>query len=144
MRDIVNLQQIANELDREPPRAALDPISFAQPHHRMVPMPDYVRHRDGINKIGILTSEAMVHQFETAAKAVEAMGKELERVVSHCETVKNDAIETMQKCQETADRYREEARRTFDAVEHNALIVQHVTNVCAELRDKIASTAIVS
>ena len=38
------------------------------------PMPDYVEHQDGVTRVGALTAEAVVRDYEAAAKEIEAMG----------------------------------------------------------------------
>src|SRR5689334_16468402 len=40
-------------------------------------MPDYVEHREDVDQVGRLAAEAVVRQYEAAAKAVEAMHGDL-------------------------------------------------------------------
>lgn len=138
-RDIINLSKLAQDvvgLDRA--ADALTPVQYAQPHHRL---PDYARHQEGISQLGALASEAVVHQFEIAAKSIEAMGQEMVKVVERCDGVRAHALATMKKIEQTALRYREEARKEFDKIQHNALLVEHVADTCDELQRKIAATA---
>ena len=41
------------------------------------PMPDYVEHEEGVPRVGALTAEAVVRDYEAAAREIEAMGAEL-------------------------------------------------------------------
>ncbi len=41
------------------------------------PMPDYVEHEKGVTRVGALTAEAVVRDYEAAAREIEAMGAEL-------------------------------------------------------------------
>src|SRR6201984_1997943 len=49
----------------------------AAPPVPIEPMPDYVEHREGVSRVGQLTAEAVVRDYEAAAKEIEAMGSEL-------------------------------------------------------------------
>ena len=64
------------------------------PVHRApaLAMPDYVEHRDGVTEIGKLSAEAVVREYEAAAKDIEAMGVELIGLVRQCEAMTRDAL----------------------------------------------------
>lgn len=139
-RDIVNLNRLAKDVIAED-RAGDLPVHYAHPHHRQMVLPEYVRHHEGVGHLGALAAEAVVHQYETAARAIEAMGKEMIKVVEHCDQVSANALKAMKECEKTALGYREEARKAFENIQHNALLVQHVAETCDELQRKIAATA---
>jgi hypothetical protein len=44
---------------------------------RLAPMPDYVKHREGVPPVGFLSAEGVARDFEAAAKEIEAMGSAL-------------------------------------------------------------------
>src|SRR4249919_1668053 len=55
-------------------------------------MPEYVEHRDGATEIGKLSAEAVVREYEAAAKEIEAMGAELVERVKQCEAMSRDVL----------------------------------------------------
>ena len=48
-------------------------------------MPEYVEHNEAATEIGKLYAEAVVREYEAAAKEIEAMGAELIERVKQCE-----------------------------------------------------------
>jgi len=48
-------------------------------------MPDYVEHQEGVTRVGALTAEAVVRDYEAAAREIEAMGAELISAAQKCE-----------------------------------------------------------
>jgi hypothetical protein len=58
------------------PARSLMPIN-GPPSVQSDPMPDYVKHQDGVPRVGALSAEAVVRDYESAAKEIEAMGAEL-------------------------------------------------------------------
>ncbi len=102
-------------------------------------MPDYVEHSDGATEIGKLSAEAVVREYETAAKEIEAMGAELTDLVKQCEVMTRDALAVTEELKETAGRYREEAKRVFLQIENCSLVTAEVRKTCTELREKIAA-----
>ena len=55
-------------------------------------MPDYVEHSAGATEIGKLSAEAVVREYEIAAKEIEVMGTELMDLVKQCETATRNAL----------------------------------------------------
>jgi hypothetical protein len=104
-------------------------------------MPEYVEHHDGASEIGKLSAEAVVREFEAAAKEIETMGAELIERVQQCEAMTRDAFAVSEELKQTAARYREEAKRIFVQIENCSLVMAEVRTTCAELRDKIAIPA---
>lgn len=114
-----------------------DPPTISSP----ATMPDYVEHRDGVTEIGKLSAEAVVREYEAAAKEIEAMGADLVEQAKHCERVMTDALAVTGELKEVAARYRTEAKRVFDQIENYSLVVAEVRKTCTDLRDKIAVPA---
>jgi predicted nucleic acid-binding Zn-ribbon protein len=102
-------------------------------------MPDYVEHRDGATEIGKLSAEAVVREYEIAAKEIEAMGAELIDLVKECEVTTRNALAVTEELKETAGRYREEAKRVFLQIENCSRVTAEVRETCIELREKIAA-----
>ena len=102
-------------------------------------MPDYVEHCEGATEIGKLMAEAVVREYETAAKEIEGMGAELIKCVKQCEAMTRDALTVTQEMKETAARYRTEAKRIFLQIENCTLMTAEVRNTCIEFKEKIAT-----
>ena len=73
-RDVV--RQFENDIASLTPATGDNALSYAPPANRIMPLPEYVTHRDGVSEIGMLSAEAVVREYENAAKEIEAMGKE--------------------------------------------------------------------
>jgi hypothetical protein len=102
-------------------------------------MPEYVPHEQGATEIGKLSAEAIVAEYEAAAKDIEAMGAELIKRVKQCETMTQDALAVTKEMKATAARYREEAKRVFLQIQECSLITAEVRKTCTELKEKIAA-----
>jgi hypothetical protein len=102
-------------------------------------IPDYVEHRDGATEIGKLSAEAVVREYEAAAKEIEEMGGELIERVKQCEVMTRNALAVNEEMKETAARYREEAKRIFLQIENCTMMTAEVRKTCTELKEKIAS-----
>jgi chromatin segregation and condensation protein Rec8/ScpA/Scc1 (kleisin family) len=136
-------QEIEAEFRNRPPVREPRPINFAPPRvgAPSLSMPDYVEHRDGATEIGKLSAEAVVREYEAAAKDIEAMGAELIERVKQCEAMTRDALAVTEEMKETAARYREEAKRIFLQIENVTLMTAEVRKTCTELKEKIAAPA---
>ena len=104
-------------------------------------MPDYVEHHDGATEIGRLSAEAIVREYEVAAKEIEATGAELLERVRQCEAMTHDALAVTKELKEIAARYREEAKRVFAEIENCSQTTAEVRQTCIELREKITVPA---
>jgi hypothetical protein len=104
-------------------------------------IPDYVEHCDGATEIGKLSAEAVVREYEAAAKEIETMGTELIGLVKQCEAMTRDALAVTEELKETAGRYREEAKRVFLQIESCSQVTAEVRKTCTELKEKIAAPA---
>ena len=136
-------REIEAEVRNRPPVHEPRPVNFAPPRVRApaLSMPDYVEHRDGATEIGKLSAEAVVREYEAAAKEIEAMGGELIERVRQCEAMTRDALAVTEEMKDTAARYREEAKRIFVQIENCSLVMAEVRNTCTELQEKIAAPA---
>lgn len=131
-------RDIKEELHRAPPPREVQPQDFAPPAIRS-PMPDYVEHRDNVNEVGRLSAEAVVREYEAAAKEVEAMGDELKSRIERLEATKVDALAALDEIKQTAQSYRDEGKRVFAQIEDCALMTAEVRETCGALKSKIAS-----
>jgi hypothetical protein len=131
-------REIGEELRSRPPAHETDP--FAPPGVRApaLAMPQYVEHREGATEIGKLSAEAVVAEYEAAAKEIEAMGVQLIERVKQCEAMTRDALAVTGELKETARRYREEAKRVFVEIENCSRVTAEVRQTCSDLKEKIA------
>jgi hypothetical protein len=102
------------------------------------PMPDYVEHREGVSQVGSLSAEAVVREYEAAAKEMEAMGADLIGAAQRCEAMTAEVHRAIAFVQETATAYREDAKKMFTRIEECALLSEHVRKTCEEMRKRIA------
>ena len=133
-------REITAEVHNRPPLSGPRSLDIA-PTVASAPdlaMPDYVEHRDGATEIGKLSAEAVVREYEAAAKDIEKLGEELAAHVKQCEIMSREAFAVTAELKETAERYREEAKRVFLQIENCSLKTSEVRKLCGELRDKIA------
>ena len=138
-------REIEEEFRKLPPVRKPHPTDFAPPSVRApgLAMPDYVEHRDGATEIGRLSAEAVVREYEAAAKEIEAIGADLIEHVMRCEAMTRDAFAVTEELKQTAGRYREEAKRVFLQIESCSLVTAEVRKTCAEMKEKIAAPAAV-
>jgi len=131
---------IAAEFRKDPPRH--EPrVDNVVPRSVIAPslgMPNYVEHSEGATEIGKLSAEAIVREYEAAAKEIEAMGGELIRCVKQCEAMTRDALAVTDELKKTAGRYREEAKRVFVQIENCSLVTAEVRKTCIDLMEKLA------
>src|SRR5437588_8003780 len=121
-------REIEGEVRNRPPVHEPRPVSYVPPRVSApaLQMPDYVEHQDGATEIGKLSAEAVVREYESAAKEIEAMGAELIERVKQCEAMTREALVANEEMKETAARYREEAKRIFIQIENCTLITAEV------------------
>lgn len=101
-------------------------------------MPDYVAHNEGTTEIGGLSAEAVVREYEGAAKEIELVGNELIERAKQCEAMTRDAFAVTKELSEIAALYRREAKHMFEHIEGCSSIVAEAHKICGTLRDKIA------
>src|SRR5260370_28871920 len=139
---VVDLErEIEAQIRNSPP--IRDQRPFAAPMLRAptMAMPDYVEHREGATEIGKLSAEAVVREYEAAAKEIEGMGAELIERVKQCEAMTRDALAVTEAMKETAARYREEAKRIFLQIENCTLMPPQVQTTFTALKQRIAAPA---
>jgi hypothetical protein len=136
-------KELAAEVWKSPIRVGERSIDFAPPRVRAptVAMPDYVEHCEGATDIGKFSAEAIVLEYESAAKEIEGMGTELIERVKQCEAMTREALAVTEEMKETAARYREEAKRVFRQIEDCTLMTAEVRKTCSEVKQKIAAPA---
>ena len=139
--NVVDLEREIEQVWNSPTIREQRPVNFAPATVRAATpsMPDYVEHCEGATEIGKLMAEAVVREYETAAKEIEGMGAELIKCVKQCEAMTRDALTVTQEMKETAARYRTEAKRIFLQIENCTLMTAEVRKTCTEIKEKIAA-----
>ena len=133
-------RQIQDELLRSEPRYRDPRISRLPTILSAAMMPeDYIEHSDAATDIGRLSAEAVVSEYEAAAKEIEAMGSELLKRAKQCEMMMAEALTVTEELKEVAAQYRAEAARVSDHIENCSQLVTNVRKTCIELRDRIAT-----
>ena len=139
-RNEVNLG-IADQLEKDiatlarPPALPADEVrNYAPPANRVMPLPEYVTHRDGVSEIGMLSAEAVVREYENAAKEIEAMGKETAR---RCVEITANVVNMLEDVRTTAAHFRKEAQRIFNDIESCSALTEEVRSTCGALKKKI-------
>jgi hypothetical protein len=102
------------------------------------PMPDYVKHEEGVTRVGALTAEAVVRDYEAAAKEIEAMGAELISAAKKCEAMTAEVHNAIAFMRDTATSYREEAKKIFKRIEECSIFTEQVRKTCETVRLKMA------
>ena len=104
-------------------------------------LPGYVQHQEGVPRAGALSAEAVVRDYETAAKEIESMGAELIEAAKKCEAMTADVHDAIAFMRDTAAAYREDAKKFFKRIEACALFTEDVRKTCEEVKRKMAEGA---
>src|ERR1700749_5242443 len=115
--------------------------SIRAPSVQTGPMPDYVEHRKGVPRVGALSAEAVVRDYEAAAKEIEAMGTELISAAKKCEAMTAEVHNAIAFMRDTAAAYREEAKKIFKRIEECELFTEDVRKTCETVKRKMVEGA---
>lgn len=114
-------------------------ISAARPGNSLasIALPDYVEHQQGVSRAGALSAEAVVRDYEVAAKEIESMGAELIDAAKRCEAMTTEVHNAIAYMRDTAAAYREEAKKIFKRIEDCALFTQEVRRTCEDVKRRM-------
>ncbi|WP_024512217.1 hypothetical protein [Bradyrhizobium sp. ARR65] len=114
-------------------------ISMGRPSSSLasIALPDYVEHQDGVPRVGALSAEAVVRDYEAAAKEIEAMGAELIDAAKKCEAMTAEVHNAIAYMRDTAAAYREEAKKIFKRIEDCALFTEDVRKTCEQVKRRM-------
>ena len=132
-------QDIAQALAESAPLRDHRPIDFAPLKVRAASsqMTSYLKHPADLDQIGKLSAETVAAQYEGAVKALEEMGTTLIDCVKRAETMAAGCKDAIAYVQDTAEKYREEAKLIFDRIEQASALTAEVRSVCDEMRRKM-------
>ena len=82
-------------------------------------------------RIGVLTAEAVMRDYESAAKEIEAMGAELISAAKKWEAMTADVRNIIR---DTAEAYREEGEKIFELMEKCALYTEDIRKSCEDVK----------
>ena len=136
--ELVDVEHVA--LTKSAPLPDHRTIGFAAPPKVRTPsspMPPYLEHHPDVDQIGKLSAEAVIAQYEGAVKALEAMGATLIDCVKRAEKMAAGCKDAIAYVQDTAQKYREEAKLIFDRIEQASVMTAEVRSLCDEMRKKI-------
>jgi hypothetical protein len=102
-----------------------------------LPLPDYVEHQEGVPRVGALSAEAVVRDYEAAAQEIESMGAELVEAAKKCEAMTAEVHTAIAYMRDTAAAYREDAKKIFKRIEDCALFTENVRKTCEEVKRKM-------
>ena len=130
------------ELSRSGNPSSRGPEEYAQPQRRFPepPIPAYVEHIPDVSEIGRMTATAVIQEWETASKAIEAMGSELSAAARRLEEALADVADVMKGLEETAQAHRDRGKQIFLQIEAQSQLTAHVRTACAAMREKLAAS----
>jgi hypothetical protein len=124
----VSLSQLEADITGGRPGASLASIA----------LPDYVEHQHGVSRVGALSAEAVVRDYEAAAREIESMGAELIDAAKKCEAMTAEVHTAIAYMRDTAAAYREEAKKIFKRIEDCAVFTQDVRKTCEEVKRRMS------
>ena len=98
---------------------------------------DYVEHQPGVSRAGALSAEAVVRDYEAAAKEIESMGAELIEAAKKCEAMTADVHDAIAFMRDTAAAYRDEGKKIFKRIQEGALFTEDVRKTCEQVKRKM-------
>jgi hypothetical protein len=129
----VNLPQLEADIAGIRSGSSLASSSLAS-----IALPDYVEHQQGVSRVGALSAEAVVRDYEAAAREIESMGSELIEAAKKCEAMTAEVHNAIAYMRDTAAAYREEAKKIFKRIEDCAVFTQDVRKTCEEVKRRMA------
>ena len=103
-------------------------------------LPEWVKHVEGVPRVGELSATAIAVDWEATAKQIETMGKDLMGLVEQCENQTKTILDAIKYINETATYYREQAKQVFEQIENASILTENVRKACVEMREKIETT----
>jgi hypothetical protein len=119
--------QIGELISQEVPRRPLQDYTPPTELTALVPPID----------IGTVTAEAVMTQYEAAAKTIEGMKAPLQEWTKECQTALADLQAAMTYIDETAKRFREIGEQTHQRIQKSSVALAEVRKICDEIRAKI-------
>ena len=93
----------------------------------------------GEKDVGRLSAEAVLVQYEAAAKGVETMGDEIKDRIAKLETAMREADEAMKLVSEAAAAIREKGKLVHMQIEEATQLSKDIRDACVEFRKKVGA-----
>ena len=93
----------------------------------------------GEKDVGRLSAEAVLSQYERAAKAIESMGDDMKVSIANLEAAMVEADAAMKAVTELAATIREKGKLHQVQVEQATLMAKDITDACVEFRRKVGA-----
>jgi len=87
-----------------------------------------------VSRVGALTAEVVMREYEAAAKEIEALGAELISAAKKWEAMTADVQNTIR---DTAEAYRQEGKKIFERIEECALSTDDVRKTCEDVKRRM-------
>jgi hypothetical protein len=87
-----------------------------------------------VSQLGALTAEAVMRDYESMAKEIEALGAELISAVKTFEAMTTDVQNTVR---DTAEAYRQEGKKIFERIEECAVFTEDVRKTCKDVKRRM-------
>lgn len=89
--------------------------------------------------IGRLSAEAVLSQYEAAAKAVEGMGEEIKDRIQRLEDALKECDKDMHTVEEAAKAIREKGKLVYMQIQEASGVSDAIRNACAEFHKKVSA-----
>ena len=87
-----------------------------------------------VSQFGALTAEAVMRDYESMTKEIEALGAELISAVKAFEAMTTDVQNTVR---DTAEAYRQEGKKIFERIEECAVFTEDVRKTCEDVKRRM-------
>ena len=87
-----------------------------------------------VSRFGALTAEAVMRDYESMTKEIEALGAELVSAVKTFEAMTTDVQNTVR---DTAEAYRQEGKKIFERIEECAVFTEGVRKTCKDVKHRM-------
>ena len=128
-----DVSRLEEEVIATMPSRKTTPLEIIKPS----PLPDYVEHIEEVDEVGRLSAEAIVKQYETAAKQIEDLGNEIKDSSAKLTAALAEHDEDMKLISETAQAIRDKGKAIFLQIENASHVTTELRRTCAELKNKI-------
>lgn len=135
--NFANMERELNEANLKADAIIAEKMANPAATIRSIALPEYVEHKEGTPDLGKITAEAVVRDYEAAAKNVEAIGEELKRLVARQQEILEELNKGIEEVNAVASRYREEGKRIFEELQSCSILTEDVRKTCAALQQKL-------
>jgi uncharacterized protein YfcZ (UPF0381/DUF406 family) len=132
--DVSQIAETETDSEIERQIARLGPVDFAPPKVRL---PEDISHKDGVGEVGRLSAEAVLAEYEQAARSVEAMGEDVKERIRRLEAALLEADADLKTIAEAARDIREKGKLIFVQIEEASSVSNEIRTTCTEFRKKV-------